>query len=108
MTPAIGTRLVHSTASGPPVPIFTRAPCVRFLLKPGPQRETWFCVGTIAFDPQYVGLANDCNAPNAYYFDTSAPGNGNRGHEYGTLSDPRFPVLSGFQRAAVLEYLKTL
>ncbi|MET0284389.1 MAG: di-heme-cytochrome C peroxidase [Polyangiales bacterium] len=78
------------------------------LLKPGPQREASFCVGSIAFSPADVGMANDCGVPNAYVFDTSKPGNSRLGHEYGTPSDTRFPVLTEAGKAALLEYMKTL
>jgi len=46
-----------------------------------------------------VGYVSDGQVP--FVLDTSMTGNGNRGHEYGT-------TLSDADRAALLEYLKTL
>jgi hypothetical protein len=70
------------------------------LLLPPDRRIKQFKVGTRRFNQQDVGI--DIDAPDAnILFDTTRPGNGNGGHDYGTrLEDP--------QRRELLEYLKTL
>jgi hypothetical protein len=60
--------------------------------------------GGPSFDPEAVGFVTDPDEPNAFFFDTTKPGNDNRGHEgpaYGT----DLPV---GDRADLLEYLKSL
>jgi hypothetical protein len=77
-------------------------PTLADLLLPAAQRPKSFCVGTRAFDPVKVGFATDAAAPgNVCSFDTAAPGNSNRGHEYGTS-------LSAKDKRNLLEYLKQL
>jgi hypothetical protein len=70
------------------------------LLLPADKRSPVFRVGSREFDPVNVGFRTDKGAA----FDTSLPGNSNRGHDmYGRkdLEDPQ-------NRAALLEYLKSL
>jgi mono/diheme cytochrome c family protein len=70
------------------------------LLLPAAQRSTSFPLGQPEYDPRNVGFRLD--APNApWRFDTSQPGNGNGGHEYGTTLPER-------ERRALVEYIKTL
>lgn len=71
------------------------------LLLPASQRPQTFCVGSLELDTANVGMKNDCSLPGAYLFSTSIPGNKATGHEYGT-------GLSATQRAALVEYMKTL
>jgi hypothetical protein len=71
------------------------------LLLPGSQRISKFKVGSRTFDPVNVGF--DLAVGN-FEFDTSLPGNGNKGHEgheYGT-------DLSDDQRRQLVEYMKSL
>ncbi len=74
------------------------------LLLPAAQRDTTYHVGgTHEFDPKNVGFVT---APSAgsFLFDTSLPGNSNRGHD-----DPTYGTgLSEEQRWELVEYLKTL
>lgn len=79
------------------------------LMKPGADRETSFCVGTTEYDPVTAGFVGDCALPaNQYTFDTGKAGNSRLGHEYGTEDDPRLPTLTAQQRAAIVEYMKSL
>ena len=63
-------------------------------------RPTEFSVGSIEFDPEKVGFKSGANDGRTQ-FDTRQPGNSNAGHDYGTR-------LSEAERAALLEYLKSL
>ena len=79
-------------------------PTLADLLKPADQRPRVFHVGSREFDPAKVGFTDD---PRFFEFrarDATGkpiPGNSNEGHEYGK-------DLTDRQRAALLEYLKTL
>ncbi|WKE65309.1 cytochrome c [Gallaecimonas kandeliae] len=65
-------------------------------------RPARFPVGKVEFDPKSVGLSSQVlDSRQVSFFDTSEPGNGNGGHDYGTS-------LSDADKAALLEYLKTL
>jgi cytochrome c553 len=68
------------------------------LLLPGDQRVKQFFVGSRTFDAVNVGFDSTAGT---FKFDTTLPGNSNKGHEYGT-------DLKENQRQALLEYLKTL
>ena len=59
-----------------------------------------FHVGSREFDPAVIGLST-AEGANTMLFDTSEPGNGNEGHEFGT-------TLSEADKADLLEYLKSL
>jgi mono/diheme cytochrome c family protein len=74
-------------------------PTLYDLLLPASARPRTFSVGRREFDPGKVGYVSDGEIP--FVLDTSLTGNSNRGHEYGT-------TLSDADRAALLEYLKTL
>jgi len=63
-------------------------------------RPNAFSVGSIEFDTEKVGFKSGFNDGRTQ-FDTSQPGNSNAGHSYGTK-------LSEAERAALLEYLKSL
>lgn len=77
-------------------------PSLYDLLLPAAQRPKRFAVGRLEFDPVKVGHLSDPDSPNApYVFDTTLPGNGNQGHEFGTS-------LTEEQRLDLLEYLKSL
>jgi len=88
-------------------------PSLTDLLLPVPSRPEFFYTGREpAYDLQRVGLAcapaiegsaRGCAPTRAqqYRFDTSAAGNGNGGHEFGTS-------LSSDDIAALIEYLKTI
>lgn len=69
------------------------------LLLPGEQRSAKFRVGSREFDPANVGFI-DSEGP--FEFDTTIPGNSNKGHEYGTNQ------LTEEQRRQLVEYMKTL
>jgi hypothetical protein len=73
------------------------------LLQPPAHRPASFRVGARAFDPKKVGYVTDPSAAgNSFVFDTTLPGNSNKGHVYGVGS------LTETQRLELLEYLKTL
>ncbi|MGI8961788.1 MAG: cytochrome c [Bryobacteraceae bacterium] len=75
---------------------------VDLLEDPG-RRPTLFYRGYDVLDPQKVGFVSD--GPEAervgFRYDTSVPGNSNHGHLWGT-------TLSGDDKKAMVEYLKTL
>jgi hypothetical protein len=75
-------------------------PTLYDLLNPPNQRPSTFYVGNQQFDPKKVGIGT-AEVPGAFRFDTSPQGNWNNGHEYGTS-------LSGKEKDALLEFLKTL
>ena len=71
------------------------------LLLPTSRRPWKFYIGAWDYDPRRVGLLVYSPFTDAFLLDTRLPGNSNAGHEYGiNLSDD--------DRAALLEYLKTL
>ena len=67
------------------------------LLKKSDERKPSFRVGTIEFDPTTLGFKD----AGPFTYDTSLPGNSNRGHTYGTN-------LEDEDKAALIEFLKTL
>jgi cytochrome c553 len=69
------------------------------LLNPA-KRAQVFWVGNREYDPVNLGYVSTENVGSK--FDTSLPGNSNKGHDYGTSA------LTDHQRKALLEYLKTL
>ncbi len=68
------------------------------LLLPVAERVTKFKVGSRQFDPKNVGFDY---ALGSFELDTSLPGNGNSGHEYGT-------TITEEERWQLIEFLKTL
>jgi hypothetical protein len=75
-------------------------PTLADLLLPAAQRPKTFYVGDCEIDPVKVGCVATA-APGAFLLDTTKKGNWNVGHEFGTS-------LSEADRAALLEYLKSL
>ncbi len=74
-------------------------PSLHALLLPPASRPARFSVGRWEYDPKNVGYVSDGQVP--FVVDTTLPGNGNGGHEYGTK-------LAEEDRRALVEYLKTL
>ena len=70
------------------------------LLLPPAERLVKFYVGSKQFDPVELGFSTE-QGPNTVLLDTTAVGNGNSGHEFGT-------DLSHNDRMALIEYIKTL
>jgi len=70
------------------------------LLLPATERLKKFYVGSKKFDPVYLGFSTRRQS-NSVLLDTTALGNGNFGHEFGT-------DLNHDERMAVIEYIKTL
>jgi len=93
-------------------------PTLYHLLSPVNERPTTFLVGSRDFDPVHVGLVLPENgATNGDLFDTSLPGNSNKGHEFNhgyvkwTADKPPTngmvgPLLSPDDRLAIIEHLK--
>ncbi len=75
-------------------------PTMEDLLKPAAQRPTSFFVG-INYDTIRIGMSTSQTIQAGYYYNTNLLGNSNAGHEYGTQ-------LTSQERAALLEYIKTL
>jgi mono/diheme cytochrome c family protein len=75
-------------------------PTLYQLLLPPARRPKTFRVGSREFDPKEVGHRYDA-AAGGFEFDTSLPGNGNSGHDYGT-------GVTDADRWDLVEYLKTL
>ncbi len=70
------------------------------LLNPTKERPAVFFVGSRDFDPKKVGLTTK-EVPNSFRFNTSAQGNWNNGHEFGT-------GLPQKDKQDLLEFLKSL
>jgi len=78
-------------------------PTLADLLEPAAARPTLFWRGYDLLDPVKVGFVStgpEAEATGSRH-DTSLPGNGNGGHEYGTM-------LSADEKRALVEYMKTL
>ncbi|MBV9251913.1 MAG: hypothetical protein JO227_22070 [Acetobacteraceae bacterium] len=98
---AYRARPLNGLWASPPYLHNGSVPSLYELLLPPAQRSHSFYIGSWEFDPKRVGLAVGSPFPGAFLFDTRLPGNSNAGHNYGTdLTDP--------ERAALIEYLKTL
>jgi len=67
------------------------------LLAPPAARARSFKRGSRVYDAAEMGFTDE----GAYVLDTTAPGNSNAGHDYGT-------DLSQAQKRELIEYLKTL
>ena len=79
-------------------------PTLRDLLEPPGARPQVFFRGDDVYDQAKVGFRSDVAEENGrrhFRFDTSAPGNSNRGHEYGT-------TLPASDKDAIVEYMKRL
>ena len=81
------------------------------LLAPVNERAEKFWIGTREFDPYALGYRND-PVKGAFLFDTTQPGNSNKGHEF--RDAPRGtpgvigPFLTPEQRLDIIEYAKTM
>jgi hypothetical protein len=81
------------------------------LLSPADQREKSFYVASFEFDPRQLGYLNK-RIDGSFLYDTSAPGNGNWGHEFrdapkgtpGVIG----PYLPPEDRWAIVEYMKVM
>jgi mono/diheme cytochrome c family protein len=78
-------------------------PTLAALLAPAHERPRTFYRGYDVYDPMAMGFvwSGAAAAREGVEFDTTRPGNGNGGHEYGT-------DLSAEDKRALIEYLKTL
>ncbi|MCP3463505.1 c-type cytochrome [Bradyrhizobium sp. CCGUVB23] len=79
-------------------------PTLRDLLEPASKRPATWQRGSDIFDPVKVGYRSDgygAAREDVFVYDTSVPGNSNSGHDYGT-------ELSGAEKEALVEYMKTL
>lgn len=77
-------------------------PTLRDLLEPAANRPAAWYRGSDEIDPVRVGYRSDQAAPGRLFlFDTTRPGNGNAGHDYGT-------TLTAAQKDAIVEYMKKL
>lgn len=78
-------------------------PTLWALLQPPASRPAVFDRGCDLYDPKNVGFTCVGAGPDqvAFRLDTSAPGNGNQGHNYGT-------ALKDAEKWDLIEYLKTL
>jgi hypothetical protein len=78
-------------------------PTLRALLEPDAARPTVFYRGYDVYDPANVGFVTTgpLAERDGWKEDTAVRGNGNQGHEYGI-------DLSGDDKAALVEYMKTL
>lgn len=91
-------------------------PTLYLLLGPQDERPGRFWLGSRRFDPVHIGF-DYSEAPGAFEFDTSLPGNSNKGHLFeGDPTDWDLqgrmgvvgPGLTPEQRLDVIEYLKSL
>ena len=72
------------------------------LLMPPDQRPKLFWRGYDVYDQERIGfISSGAEAEKYFYFDTSAPGNSNAGHLWGTDLSPE-------DKKALIEFLKTL
>jgi hypothetical protein len=89
-------------------------PTVHDLLSPVDERPKKFYLGNREYDPAKLGYKTD-EFTNGFLFDTSIRGNANTGHEFRKeyskdkeIQGVIGPALSGDDRKAIIEYLKTL
>jgi hypothetical protein len=89
-------------------------PNLRALLEPAGERPKHFYIGYDVYDYDNVGFVTAGAAAQAggWPYDTTAPGNGNRGHEGSCRgADPRYGCygtdLAPDEKNALIEYLKT-
>jgi mono/diheme cytochrome c family protein len=78
-------------------------PSLQDLLTPEQKRPTMFYRGNDVYDPQNVGFVTNVSSRGGRAFSkfsTTLPGNGNGGHNYGTMLPPK-------DKTALVEYLKT-
>jgi hypothetical protein len=106
--PAYKVRPLNGVWATPPYLHNGSVPSIDDLLRPASERPTKFTLGNREYDPVKLGYRTD-KLVNAFEFDTSLPGNSNKGHEF---SDEKRdgvigPRLSDDERKALLEFLKT-
>jgi hypothetical protein len=84
-------------------------PSIDALLSPVSERPAKFTLGNREYDPVNLGYRTD-DLVNGFVFDTSLPGNSNRGHEFSdeTREGVIGRKLSPDERKALIEYIKTL
>lgn len=85
-------------------------PSLYQMLLPGEQRSASFYTGSRQFDPKQVGFETSA-FDGGFRFDTTVPGNSNRGHEFRNapgVSGVIGPELTDQQRWDIVEYLKTI
>jgi hypothetical protein len=85
-------------------------PSLYQLLLPAERRDTVFYTGSRQFEPRNVGFATTA-FQGGFRFDTSLPGNWNRGHEFRNAPRGRGvigPELTDAERWEIIEYLKML
>jgi hypothetical protein len=103
---AYKARPLNGIWSGAPYLHNGSVPNLYQLLLPADRRDKTFYIGSWDFDPVNVGYVTH-QAPGAFLFDTTLPGNSNSGHEYGTGYDG-LPPLTEDDIRALIEYMKTL
>lgn len=105
-----GFRKTNGYVAAPLAGVWLRAPYLHNgsvpsladLLSPEAERPAVFHRGYDVYDPDEVGfVSSGPAAERGFRFDTTLPGNGNRGHTYGT-------TLSADEKKALIEYLKTM
>ena len=88
-------------------------PTLYDLLLPADQRPAKFLVGSREFDAEKVGFKSE-GYENGFTFDTTLPGNSNKGHEYAAGVTPfvmggePLRALNHEERMALVEYMKQL
>jgi hypothetical protein len=84
-------------------------PTIDALLSPVSERPTKFYLGNREYDPVKLGYHTE-ELANGFEFDTSRPGNSNRGHEFndGGGDGVIGQKLSPEERKALIEFIKTL
>jgi hypothetical protein len=84
-------------------------PTIDALLSPVSERPTKFYLGNREYDPVKLGYHTE-ELANGFEFDTSRPGNSNRGHEFndGGGDGVIGQKLSPEERNALIEFIKTL
>jgi hypothetical protein len=107
-------RPLNGVWASPPYLHNGSVPNVYALLSPVSERPTKFYLGNREYDPVHLGYATDKLA-NGFEYDTSLPGNSNKGHEFSKeySKEKDIPGVIGRylepdERKALIEYLKTL
>lgn len=103
---AYKARPMNGVWASPPYLHNGSVPNLYELMLPAEKRSKTFYLGNWQFDTTRVGYASEA-LPDSFLFDTTLPGNGNQGHEYGTGLDGR-PALTHEEILSVIEYIKTL
>jgi len=106
---AYKARILSGVWATPPYLHNGSVPTIAHLLGPASERPGTFTLGNREYDPQRLGYRTD-KIDGGFELDTTKPGNSNRGHEFSDTPGPGVigPALSVDDRAALVEYLKTL